>query len=117
MNERQKLGRRGEDRACAYLASKGYRILARNYKTKVGETDVIAERDGLLCFIEVKTRSSLAFGLPGEAVDSRRRARLRRCAEWFINERGLQGAGVRFDVVEILTSGGEFWLRHIEGAF
>ncbi len=117
MNERQKLGRRGEDKACAYLISGGYRIVARNYKTKVGETDIIAEKDGRICFIEVKTRTSLDYGLPGESVDRRRQARLRRCAQWFINERGLSGADVRFDVIEIIVRGGTPWLRHTEGAF
>ena len=62
------LGKRGEVVACKYLQSNGYRILEKNYKTHIGEIDVIAEDGETLCFIEVKTRSGDGYGLPSEAV-------------------------------------------------
>lgn len=73
MNERGKLGKEGEDRACAYLETCGYRIVERNFRCRSGEIDIVAaeERGGIICFVEVKTRRGCAFGLPKEAVDRR----------------------------------------------
>jgi len=73
-------GRAGEERASRYLSTHGYGILDRNWRCNQGEIDIVAERDGTICVVEVKTRSSLAFGHPFDAIDERKRDRLWRLA-------------------------------------
>src|SRR5690606_2608835 len=73
-------GRAGEERAARHLVARGYEILDRNWRCPQGELDIVAERGGMLCFIEVKTRRGLGFGHPFEAIDERKRRRLWRLA-------------------------------------
>ena len=80
MAAKDDLGRAGEDRAAEHLTASGYRILDRNWRCTQGEIDIVAERDGTICVIEVKTRRTVAFGHPFEAVDDRKRERLWRLA-------------------------------------
>ncbi|CAH0161391.1 MULTISPECIES: YraN family protein [unclassified Microbacterium] len=80
MAAKDELGRAGEDRAAKHLSTRGYRILDRNWRCTQGEIDIVAERDGTICIVEVKTRRSVAFGHPFEAVDDRKRERLWRLA-------------------------------------
>ena len=68
---RQRVGQAGEDAAAALLADQGYTIVERNYRTRMGEIDLIAEEDGVLCFVEVKARRSARLGHPSEAVTAR----------------------------------------------
>ena len=113
-----RLGRRGEEFAERHLASQGYRILERRYRTRAGEIDFIAEDGATLVFVEVKTRSSLAFGRPSEAVGSRKRARIAAAASLYLALRGGHERPCRFDVVEVLESaGGSFRVRLIRDAF
>lgn len=115
---RRDLGQAGEDLAADVLAARGFRILERGYRTRMGEIDLIAAKDGLLVFIEVKTRSSLACGRPSEAVDARKQARILRAASFYLERRGAAGSPCRFDVVEILKSAdGTYRLHHIPAAF
>jgi putative endonuclease len=76
MAAKDELGRAGEDRAARYLADAGYVILARNWRCSQGEIDIVAMRGSTLCVVEVKTRRSVGFGHPLEAVDGRKRRRL-----------------------------------------
>ncbi|OLD67361.1 MAG: YraN family protein [Acidobacteria bacterium 13_1_40CM_2_68_10] len=101
-----RLGRRGEEAAERYLVSLGYRILERRYRTRTAEIDFIAEEGDTLVFVEVKTRSSLAFGQPAEAVDGRKRSRIAGVASLYLARRGAADRACRFDVVEVLESGG-----------
>ena len=103
---RLRLGRRGEEAAERYLMSLGYRILERRYRTRTAEVDLIAEDGDTLVFIEVKTRSSLAFGRPAEAVDGRKRARISGAANVYLARRGAGERACRFDVVEVLEAEG-----------
>jgi len=113
-----RLGLRGEEAAERHLASRGYRILERRYRTRAGEIDFVAEDGATLDFIEVKTRSSLAFGRPSEAVGSRKRARIAAAASLYLAVRGGPERPCRFDVVEILESReGAVRIRHIRDAF
>ena len=80
MAAKDDLGRAGECRAAQHLLARGYRILDRNWRCAQGEIDIVACGDGVLVFVEVKTRRSLAFGHPFEAVDARKRERLWRLA-------------------------------------
>lgn len=104
------LGRLGEDFAASVLEEKGYAIEARNFRCKFGEIDLIAEKDGILCFIEVKTRQSLRYGLPAEAVTQEKQRRMRKSARVYLGERERRYRGLEFHVMEI-------YLNHIPRAF
>lgn len=115
---RLNFGRSSENKAIGYLKCRGYKILETNYKNKLGEIDIIARHDSRLCFIEVKSRASLDFGLPKEAVDSRKQYKISRAALAYLKEKKLLDEGCRFDVLSILDNGegnGQFEL--IQGAF
>ncbi|HDH53078.1 MAG TPA: YraN family protein, partial [Nitrospirae bacterium] len=71
-----RLGQKGEELAVKYLRKKGYKIIKQNYKTKIGEIDIIANDGGTLVFVEVKTRESIAYGMPFEAVNSYKRRKI-----------------------------------------
>ena len=91
----------------------GYRIVARRYRTKVGEIDLVARRGGVLAFVEVKRRARLADGL--EAVTARSQVRIRRAAELFLQRHpALAPLALRFDVV-IITPWA--WPRHVVDAW
>jgi putative endonuclease len=116
--ERRRLGAEGEARAAAHLARAGYRIVDRNVRAGGVEIDLVAERAGLVVFVEVKTRRSRARGAPEEAVDARKRARLARGAAAWLRERRLRFRRARFDVITCEPEPGGAWrLRHWEGAF
>lgn len=101
-----------EERACEYLRSLGYLIVARNWRWRRGEVDIIARDRGTLVFVEVKARSTGRFGHPAEAVDERKRGKLIAAAKAFLG-RDLGKVPVRFDVVAVL--GDE--IQHLRGAF
>lgn len=118
---RRALAARGEQRAAEYLAERGYRIVGRNLRAGGVEVDLVAERAGLVVFVEVKTRSGRGLGAPEEAVDARKRARLVRAAAAWLHEQRRAGRAphrVRFDVVACeVRPDGDLALRHFEGAF
>ncbi len=105
--ERVARGRIGEDLACAELERRGYAILARRYRSRVGEIDIVA-RDGLtVVFVEVKAREGQAFGDGAEAVTAFKRQRIGRVALDYLARRRLTKCPCRFDVVAIdLGNGG-----------
>lgn len=107
------LGLTGENKAVKYLKKLGYKILERNYKTKLGEIDVIALDKEYTVFIEVKTRKDDSFGLPSEAVDKRKRQKYKLVATQYLIERDLYHLPSRFDVVEIENGK----INHILDAF
>ena len=120
MSTRKKvLGKAGEDEAAAFLQRKGYTIAARNYRTKVGELDIIAwENPRTLVFVEVKTRTGLQFGKPAEAVNFYKQKNIIRTAQWYLMEKHLTETYCRFDVIEVYAMAGGTWeCRQIEGAF
>ncbi len=91
-------GRRGEGLAAGWLRLKGYRVVARNFRSGAGEIDLIARRGGVLAMVEVKTRGDLASA--GEALGTRQRARIVRATEAFLQQRpDLAQLSVRFDVI------------------
>ena len=110
------LGRTGEDRAARFLVSQGYRILERNYRTRSGEIDLIALHQGTVAFVEVKTRSSDAFGAPELAVNHRKQQRMIKAALAYIKSKKLHQIPCRFDVVAI-TMAGEQKVELIQNAF
>jgi putative endonuclease len=98
------LGKEGEDTAARYLKQQGYRIIERNYSTRNGEIDLIAMHDGALVFVEVKTRTSDAFGAPELAVNQRKQQRMVKAALGYIKYKNLHQVPCRFDVVAITTA-------------
>jgi putative endonuclease len=107
------IGAIGEDAAAKYLARKGYTIRERNFRCRTGEIDIIATKDGVLSFIEVKTRQNFNYGRPCEAVTRNKQRNIKMSAEYYLKQlqrRGCQEFNVRFDVVEVV-------IRHTENAF
>ncbi|WP_242861418.1 YraN family protein [Cellulosilyticum ruminicola] len=107
------VGKAYEDLATAYLIEKGYKILERNYRCRVGEIDIIAKEQEIVVFIEVKYRKTTAFGSPAEAVNYYKRQRILRIAKWYLHAHYNIEINCRFDVIEILDKK----LSHIEAAF
>ena len=100
-DKRQSLGKMGEDLACTELQRRGYAILARRYRTRFGEIDVIAREGGVVVFIEVKTRSTSMFGSGAVAVTGWKQRRIARMAREYLSRRRLVDEPCRFDVVAI----------------
>lgn len=84
------------------LVESGYRILDRNFRVAAGEIDLVAEENGVVCFVEVKGRRGVGYGSPAEAVTLEKRRRIFRAAEAWLSRRGRLDSRCRFDVVSIL---------------
>ena len=94
-------GKKGEGLAVSYLKKQGYKIIERNYKTKLGEIDIIADCKGCICFIEVRARNNQAFGLPEETILKKKQLQVSRAALAYIKRYKLEDKSCRFDVVSI----------------
>lgn len=101
---KRNVGSRYERLAAAFLVYSGYRIIDRNFRTRVSEVDIIAEENGVICFVEVKYRRGLLYGTPAEAVNIHKQTRIAAAARQYISRSGLYDRRVRFDVVEIIGS-------------
>ncbi len=112
-DHRRALGAAGEEAATQWYLERGYDVLARNWRCRSGEIDLILRRGRTLVVCEVKTRSSDAFGAPVEAVGRDKRVRLRHLAARWLEESGVRPGEIRFDVVSVLAG----HLEVIEGAF
>ncbi|WP_127474662.1 YraN family protein [Microbacterium sulfonylureivorans] len=101
MAQKDALGRAGEDRAARYFEDQGYAVLARNWRCRTGEIDLIVCRGRHVVVVEVKTRRGEGFGHPFEAIDARKRARLwRLAAAWTAENRdAVQGRRLRIDAI------------------
>ncbi|MGN6126853.1 MAG: YraN family protein [Humibacter sp.] len=106
MARKDELGRRGEDLAERYLARRGYRVVARNWRCALGEIDLIVERGGEVAIVEVKTRSSVAFGHPFEAITPTKAARLRRLTAQWCEQNDKPHREVRVDAVAVIAPAG-----------
>jgi len=111
------LGVLAEDKAERFLKASGYKILQRNYKTKLGEIDIIAQDKDTLCFIEVKSRSSDRFGSGLEAVSALKQKQICKAALSFLKENKLLDKQARFDVVSLDASGDAEKITLIKNAF
>ena len=100
--EKLKFGKDSESRAVSFLKSKGYKILKRNYKTKFSEIDIIAEDQGVICFVEVKARHTNLFGEPSEAISIVKQRKIAKAAICYLRENNLLESLARFDVVSLL---------------
>ncbi|OIN97883.1 YraN family protein [Candidatus Desantisbacteria bacterium CG1_02_38_46] len=111
------LGKKGEEIALKYLKKRGYKIIECNYRSRLGEIDIIAFHKGVMAFIEVKTRGSANFGLPQESVNERKQQQIARVALNYIRHKGLSERKFRFDVVGIDFSSGKPEITLIQDAF
>jgi putative endonuclease len=120
MRVKDAVGRFGEQRAVEHLEAAGLEILDRNWRCRAGELDIVARDGAQLVFVEVKTRSSLAFGAPAEAVDRVKSARLRELAlRWIMAQRELGVSmfweTLRFDVVSVVRGRAGLEIAHLTG--
>ena len=95
-------GKEGEDIACKFLKKRGYKILTRNFRTKMGEIDIIAEKKGTVVFFEVKTRKSRRYGLPKEYVSELKKKRILSAALFYLTKKKLWNRPIRFDVIGLI---------------
>ena len=117
-NAAQTLGAIGEELAYHYLLGRGYKVLLKNYECVLGEIDFIAKEKGVLVFVEVKTRSSDALGLPAESVTPHKRHQIVKTAYYYLKRYGVKDLPCRFDVVSVLLPQvGEPQIEIIENAF
>ena len=96
---RIKSGKIGEKLAVSYLQGEGYKIIERNYRTKLGEIDIIADCKGCTCFVEVRAKNSPAFGLPEETILKKKQLQISKAALAYIKQFKLEDKSCRFDVV------------------
>jgi putative endonuclease len=111
------VGQRWEAVAEKKLKAAGYVILERNFRTRLGEIDLVAEESGVLCFVEVKGRKGPRFGAPAEAVTFEKRRRIARAARVYVLRRRLGKRPCRFDVVSITESPAGVAVEIFRGAF
>ena len=95
------VGRGGEDAAARWYENAGFAVLARNWRVRAGELDLVCARGSTVVFCEVKTRTSARFGHGVEAVDARKQQRIRRLAVQWLQACGEGYAEVRFDVAQV----------------
>ena len=100
--ERLDFGKKGEKAAESFLKKRGYRTIKKNYRTKVGEIDLIAEHNNVLVFIEVKSRTNAALEHPFMAVTPRKQKKIAQTASCFLVQNKVGDREIRFDVVSIL---------------
>lgn len=111
------LGAWGEEQAISFLRSKKYRILESNFRTPVGEIDIIARSGKYLVFVEVKTRRSYLFGTPQEAVGTRKQRQIIRTAQWYLQQHS-SNLQPRFDVIAIVGDNRDnLEITHLTDAF
>lgn len=116
-NTKQSLGRRGEDLAAAYLEERGWTVLARNYRAGPKEIDLVAARDGVVAFVEVKARATGTGGTPLEPIRSLKRRAVETAARRWILENGRPGVTYRFDAVAVRIRGSRSQVRHVPDAW
>ncbi|HEV7525119.1 MAG TPA: YraN family protein [Acidimicrobiia bacterium] len=115
---RRAVGVAGEDAVCRWYIDGGYVVVARNWRVREGEIDVIARRGATIVFCEVKTRRGDAFGLPAEAVTPRKQARIRQLAVRWLADEHARADVLRFDVASVKPDGRGAWtVDVIEAAF
>jgi putative endonuclease len=113
----QAFGETGERIAERWLKRHGWRIMQRRFRSGHRDIDLIAEKDDVVAFVEVKARSGTGFGDPIEAVNWRKRRELTRSAQVWISRHGRSGESYRFDVIGVILDAGGARIRHVENAF
>ena len=114
---KQAFGKQGESVAVRYLKKQGYKIIEQNYRSKVGEIDIIAREKRTLVFVEVKIRSSRSFGSPKWAVTPKKQKTISMAALYYLKITEQTHADARFDVVSILVEGEDTQVELVRNAF
>ena len=118
MSRQKTAGRLGEDATANFLEAAGYTIVARNFRIRSAEIDIVAQRDGVIVFVEVKARANVRHGLPSEAVTLRKQKKIIEAAGVFLQDERFCDCACRFDIVEIYLRGENVEaINHIENAF
>ncbi|MEN9655264.1 MAG: hypothetical protein RL311_172 [Bacteroidota bacterium] len=116
MAEHNELGKLGEELAVEYLQNNDYTILETNWVFQKAEIDILAQKDNILAVVEVKTRSSIDFGLPQDFVKPKKIQLLVKAVNGYVNENDLD-LEVRFDIIAISKKGQKFVIEHLTDAF
>jgi putative endonuclease len=116
-NGRRAVGVAGEDAVAAWYAARGYEVLARNWRVRGGELDVVARRDRVVVFCEVKTRRGDRFGAPVEAVTAAKQRRIRGLARQWLAANPARATQLRFDVASVTPTGRGWTVEVLEAAF
>lgn len=112
------IGMRGEDAATKFLENKGYSILDKNWKCKMGEIDIVAKDEETIVFVEVKTRTNVENGLPEDAVGPKKRKKYETLAAMYLQDHDYIDMSVRFDVIGIMVlKKDRCFIRHHINAF
>ncbi|MGB9679012.1 MAG: YraN family protein [Thermoanaerobacteraceae bacterium] len=115
------LGNLGENIASEYLKNSGYKIIKKNFKCKIGEIDIIAKYKNTIYFIEVKTRTSIKYGVPAESVNFYKQARIIKVAQFYLSQNPIfDNLPIGFDVIEIYINKNNYEfikINHIKDAF
>ena len=118
MSRQKILGKLGEDCAAKFLEAAGYTIVARNFRIRSAEIDIIAQIENVIVFVEVKARSNTLHGLPSEAVTIRKQKKIIEAASVFLQDEKFCDCACRFDVIEVYLRGEQVEeINHIENAF
>ena len=112
-----KFAKSAESRAREFLKNSGYRILSQNFRTKLGEIDIVARDKDTICFVEVKARHSDRFGLPQEAVSFIKQRQIAKAALTFLKDNDLLDKKARFDVVSVMLASEKPKIELIKDAF
>lgn len=116
--QRINLGKRGEQEAVKLLQAQGYTIIECNYRTELGEIDIIAQDHDTICFVEVRTKTSPDEGHPLESISPHKCRKLTQAAWCYLKEKNLTEANARFDVVAVMPSdNGEYKTELVKNAF
>ena len=110
------LGKKGEDLAVDYLIKANYEILERNYRFDKAEVDIIAQKNGFLAIIEVKTRSTVDFGNPQDFVKPKQIKNLVKAVNEYVIENDIEDE-IRFDIIGIVKKDSKFTIEHLKNAF
>lgn len=116
MNKRE-YGNRGEKRVCGYLESIGIKVKERNFNTRFGEIDIIAEDGDTIVFVEVKTRTNLNYGYPAESVTLKKQQKLVKTAKEYVLRNNLTDWDFRFDIAEVIKLNNTYNVNLIKNAF
>lgn len=116
MAQHNRLGREGEDAAAGYLVEHGYHIVERNWRFHRYEIDIIAQKDGTLAIIEVKTRRNDFFISPEESVTDMKMQHIMACADAYVRSHGIN-MPVRLDIITVIGTRAPYRINHIEDAF
>lgn len=116
MNEKQKLGKYGEDLACKYLEKNNYKIIERNFSCYQGEIDIIAfdENNNELVFFEIKTRRDFSYGIPAESVNKKKQLHIKNTIKYYIYLRKIEDTYIRIDIIEIVLWKNRYKLNHLK---